>query len=142
MPAATYSIEFDGYWLDEKKGSIPNESGVYCVYVCSQYEQGGFIIDDLIYIGESDEVRDRISYHENQKNWKKHLKKPEQTLCYNFAPVSPQSKRERVEAALINYHKPVENIEYKDSFPFDTTTIKVEGDRAKFLDKKFTVYRH
>jgi hypothetical protein len=45
-----------------------------------------------------------------------------------------------VEAAFIFKHKPPENTEYVDKFPFDTTTIKPREKKAK-LSADFTVYR-
>lgn len=32
MAEKTINIKFDGYWRDENKGGIPEQSGVYCVY--------------------------------------------------------------------------------------------------------------
>ena len=60
-------------------------------------------------------------------------------LCFSFGYVESQN-RKRVEAAFIFKHKPPENDEYKNEFPFDNTTIKSEG-RTALLSTNFTVYR-
>ena len=65
MTAQTYSIDFDGYWLDSNKGSISSQSGIYCAYSCVYNVSGNTVsIKKLIYIGESDNVNSRIASHE------------------------------------------------------------------------------
>lgn len=41
---------------------------------------------------------------------------------------------------MIFKHKPPENTEYVDSFPFDQTTTDLSG-KTKLLHTSFTVYR-
>lgn len=72
----------------------------------------------------------------NSPKWEKHLNSSEE-LCYSFGAVA-SSSRERCEAAMIFKHKPPENTEYVDSFPFDKTTMKLSGTTAK-LSTNFTV---
>lgn len=139
MAAQTYSIDFDGYWREKNKGGIPKESGFYCVYSCVHNEsEKNISIKKLIYIGESENVNERIDGHEKLPDWKKHLKSGEE-LCYNFGGVS-SSSRVRCEAAMIFKHKPPENTEYVNVFPFDQTTLKLSGKTAK-LTTNFTVNR-
>jgi len=67
MAEKTIKIDFDGYWRDENKGSIPAQSGVYCVYECTRnVKEKNITIHKLIYIGESDDVKNRISGHEKR----------------------------------------------------------------------------
>jgi len=140
MAEQAFSLNFDGYWREVKKGSIPDKSGVYCVYACTYDQQAkNLSIRMLIYIGEADNVRARIAAHERQEDWEAHLQDGE-VLCYSCAP-SAAANRERCEAALINEHQPPENTEYKDAFPFDTTTINTTG-KNKCLKATFTVLRH
>lgn len=74
MASQTFKIELDGYWREPNKGSIPAKSGVYCVYSCVHNANEKTIsIKKLIYIGESEDVNDRISDHEKLPDWKKHL---------------------------------------------------------------------
>jgi len=95
-------------------------------------------IHKLIYIGEAGDVQDRIKNHDLWDSWKKHVGEGNQ-LCFSFGYVE-SSNRDRVEAALIFKHKPPENTEYKDSFPFDKTTISLSG-RTALLNTNFTVER-
>lgn len=135
----TISIEFDGYWLDEDKSSVPSNSGVYCVYTCTyNTEKDTVSLNKLVYIGEAGNCKSRIAGHEKHKLWLKHLKSG-QVLCYSFGPV-PAADRDRAEGALIFKHKPPENTEYTNSFPFDDTTMSLSGKTAKLVTK-FTVKR-
>jgi len=139
MATQTYSIEFDGYWREENKGSVPNNSGIYCVYSCTNnVDKNNITIKKLIYIGESENVNERLEGHEKLPKWEKHLETDEE-LCYSFGAISTSS-RVRSEAAMIFKHKPPENTEYKDSFSFDQTTMKLSGKTAK-LTTNFTVNR-
>jgi len=139
MAEQTFSIEFDGYWRDANKGSIPTKSGIYCVYECTHNIQNKTVsLNKLIYIGESDDVNKRIANHEKYDDWKKHVRSGNE-LCFSFGEV-PALNRERCEAAMIFKHKPPENTEYKDSFPFDKTTISLSGE-ITLLTSSFTVDR-
>ena len=59
-------------------------------------------------------------------------------LSFAYALAEP-ALRKRIEAALIFRHKPPTNDEFRFTFPFDTTTIKLEG-KISLLDSYFTVY--
>lgn len=131
-----YSLTYDGYWRAQKASSIPEKSGVYSVYTC-RYDISNRTVSlqKLVYIGESLNVRNRIAGHERIQDWQRHLKAGEE-LCFNFAPIT--TDRKRVEAALINHHKPAENNEFTSSFTFPETTVSTSGNSSK-LTTKFTV---
>jgi hypothetical protein len=138
MAEKTISIEFDGYWRDQHKSGLPAKSGVYCVYECTYKEDSDTVsIYELIYIGEAANVRDRVTDHEKRPDWLAHVRQGNE-LCFSFGGVG-STDRERAEAALILEHKPPENDEYVDSFPFDKTTISLSGKTA-LLNTYFTVY--
>lgn len=135
----TISLNFDGYWREINKGGVPAESGVYCVYACTYNQNEGTVsLRELMYVGESENVRERLANHERLSDWKKRLKSGE-TLCYSVALVSGND-RNRAEAAVIFHHKPPCNTEYKYSFPYEATVIQTSGKNA-LLDSFFTVYR-
>lgn len=135
----TIELTFDGYWLKDSENGIPSKSGIYCVYTCKYNENmNKFYIYELLYIGESSNVKDRIKNHDRLEDWEKEMKEGE-TLCYTFSPVS-ESDRERAEAALIYYHKPKLNSEYKNSFPYCDTKIELSG-KARMLTPSFEVKR-
>lgn len=139
MAEQSFIIEFDGYWRDKNKGGIPSLSGIYCVYECTHNTHEETVtLNKLIYIGEADNVNDRIAYHEKYNDWKKHVRLGNE-LCFSFGLLT-STNRVRCEAAMIFKHKPPENTEYKDSFPFDKTTINLSGKIA-LLTATFTLHR-
>jgi hypothetical protein len=139
MAETTISIEFDGYWRDETRGRMPSESGVYCVYECTHNAREGTVtIRELIYIGESGDVRERVADHEDYDIWLDRVASGNE-LCFSFGAVILEDRR-RAEAALIFKHKPPENTEYIDTFPFDSTTMSLSGATRK-LTTRFTVNR-
>ena len=62
----------------------------------------------------------------------------DQEFYFNAAEVTKD--RKKVEAAMINYHKPPVNEEYVNEFPFPDTKVSVSGE-AHRLDRDFTVYQ-
>lgn len=132
------NLEFNGYWREVNKGGVPAESGIYCVYACTYNSAEGTVsLRELMYVGESENVKKRLTDHEKLPKWKNRLRAGE-TLCYSFANIG-NVERIRAEAAIINYHKPPCNTEYINSFPYTTTTIFTSG-RNCFLKNEFTVY--
>ena len=126
MSEQSYTLNFKGYWRESHIASIPFEGGIYCVYACSFNEKTKtVIINKLIYVGEADDVNQRIKNHEKWHNWRKELDFEEE-LCFSYAHLE-SANREHVEAALIFKHKPPINDDYKDSFPFDKSIILISG---------------
>lgn len=139
MAEQTFNQIFDGYWRESNKGGLPEKSGVYCVYDCKyNILTKKVTLNKLIYIGESENVNQRIANHEKLKDWEKKLSENSE-LCYSFSPVDLDSIT-RVEAALINFHKPICNTQYLENFPFDKTTVKT-SEKNKFLSGIFTIER-
>lgn len=139
MAQKTFNIEFNGYWREKDINGISSRSGVYCVYESAYNVNKDTVrIHRLIYIGEADDVNERIVDHEKWDKWKRYIRQGNE-LCFSFAYVE-SSDRDRVEAALIFKHKSPVNDEYKDSFPFDKTRISSTGKTA-FLSTHFTVGR-
>jgi hypothetical protein len=137
MTAKTIAVNFEGYWREPNIGGLPASSGVYCVYTCTfNADTNKVSIDQLIYIGEGRDVKDRVDGHECWPKWKEELGRG-QVLCLSAAAV-PSDNRTRTEAALIFEHKPTCNTEYTNTFPFDDTTISATGKVAR-LTTSFTV---
>jgi len=135
MSAKTIHLTYEGYWREPNISGIPAGAGVYSVYACTHNQDNTVTLQKLIYIGESENVRTRISNHEKWPEWRRHLRMGQQ-LCFNYAPVPVD--RLRAEAALINHHKPPVNTEYVGAFPFPQTTVYT-NDRSALLSPVFTV---
>lgn len=139
MAAQTFNVVIDGYWRDVNKSGLPKVSGVYFVYEAKFNEQAQTVsLLRLLYIGESDDINNRVANHERYEDWKR-LVNVGNTLCFSAGPVSGND-RFRVEAAYIFHHKPPLNVEYKNNFPFDQTRVISSGKTA-LLTTDFTVNR-
>jgi len=131
--AKTFEVEFDGFWIEERVESLEKGSGIYTVHTCV-YNAATNTVDlrRLIYIGEAENVNERLVNHEKWPTWRRHRQTGE-ILCFAYGKWSDQ-ERKRIEAALIYEHKPPANEEYKDSFPFDETTVYSKGTKGLLKD--------
>src|SRR5438270_449663 len=127
-------LDFQGYWRDAHKTSLPNLPGIFCVYSCTYNPETRAVRPSrLLYVGQSVSVGDRLKSHERRDEWLSQLNKDEE-LCFTFASII--SDRERAEAALIYYHKPAVNQEHKEAFPFEDTEMLLSG-RIALLNASF-----
>lgn len=124
MAEQTFNQKIDGTRREVAKSGIPKISGVYFVYEGHFDENQGTIYPKkLIYIGESEDIKDRLNKkHEHYDDWLNYVREGN-TLCYSYTEVEP-TIRERVEAAYIYSHQPPVNIDCKASFNYDKTTVK------------------
>lgn len=121
-----YHLNFRGYWREVNKGAIPKVSGVYLVYRCVYNAlQDTVRLNEIIYIGKSENVHDRIAEHEKAPLFTSKLQKGEE-LCYACAEM-PNADLDIVENALIFAQKPVLNDGLKDSFNYGKVAIKADG---------------
>jgi hypothetical protein len=134
MSPKLYFLNFEGYWRENEISTIPKISGVYCVYTCTYNPESNLVsLRSLIYIGGADDVCDAVAESEKWPEWRKHLQQGEE-LCFNMAVVDPP-EIPRVQAGLVFHHKPIENSEYLDSFPFEPTTVINTSGRNYSLDQ-------
>ena len=139
MAEQTFNQEFKGFVREPNKGSLPSTGGIYCVHECTyNTSESTVTLHKIIYIGESEDINDRVNNHERLKDWQKHVRAGNE-LCYSYTTIG-SNDRERVEAAFISHHRPIENTEYKDSFPFDKTIVKSSG-RIGLLQDFFVANR-
>ena len=132
-------LNFEGFWREEKKKLMPDESGVYCVYRCVyNSDENTVTIKELFYIGESENVNERIANHDRLEDWKGALQAGE-TLCYSCAKVD-EKDRERAEAAMIFKDQPPFNDEHKNGFDYEDTHIIIKG-RKSLLSNDYVVHK-
>lgn len=130
-------VDFEGYWREVNKDGVPDQSGIYCVYSCIyDSSEKAVSIKKLLYIGESENVHDRLANHDRLDDWKEELLANE-TLCYSFGAISA-GDRVRAEAAMIYKHKPPMNDEYVNRFSYEDTEMELSGKTA-LLKVDFTV---
>ena len=128
-----HELDFKGYYsVDDWEK--PEKPGIYCIYRANSDDKPL----ELLYIGESENIKERLSGHEHYDDWEDELL-PDENLVFSYAVVDGSAKkRQRIEAALIFKHKPVCNTQNVDSFGYETTTIKISGKNA-LLCTEFTV---
>jgi hypothetical protein len=128
-----------GYYRDKNKNGIPEISGIYFVYTGTYHKYNDNVnLDQLIYIGESGDINNRIMNQEKYSEWSSYLKN-DQELIFSYTEVDG-TYRERLEAAYIYKHQPVVNTECKESFNYDKTRV-ISSGVTEFLDKDFTLER-
>ena len=121
-----YHLNFRGYWREINKGGIPAVSGVYLVYRCNYNTlQDTVRLNEILYIGQSENVHDRIANHEKASQFSSKLQNGEE-LCYACAEVA-KADLNIVENALIFAQKPILNDVLKDTFNFGKVAIKADG---------------
>lgn len=135
----SYSLNFEGYWREVNKNGIPAKAGVYLVYRCIYDAKSNTVrLKDIIYIGQAENVHDRIAGHDKLNDFNAQLQRGEE-LCYSFAKVS-SSDLDIVENALIYAQKPVLNDNLKNSFNHGAVSMKLDGRCAcmKYTDFKIS----
>ena len=135
----SYSLNFNGYWREINKNGVPSVTGIYLVYRCVYDAQRNTVgLKEIIYIGQAENVHDRIANHDRLNDFKARLQRGEE-LCYSVAEVS-SSDLDVVENALIFAQKPILNDKLKDSFNHGAVIVKVDGRCAcmKYTDFKIS----
>ncbi len=118
---------FDGFWREPHKAWITPCAGIYCVYACTYLSDIQKVrLDTLLYIGQSENVNERISAHEKLPLWKAWLQ-PSQELCYSVAEVRQSSVRDMCEAALVYETQPPCNDVLKDHYGKNDAKLSLSG---------------
>ena len=138
MAFKSYILNFQGFWLLEKMNSIPDTSGIYCVYSCVHFPASNTVhVKKLIHIGGAIDVRARITAHKKLREWK--LFATPEKLCFSFAPVkSSPTVITRITEAMIYKHSPPFYDKRSFPHPNDRTQIQTKGVNAE-LHHYFTV---
>ena len=122
----TVNLNFEGYWREKNKNGTPQYSGIYAVYRCVYNEAVETVaLKEIIYIGKSDDIHDRISTHDKIEMFKNKLQNGEE-LCYSCAKVH-NAELDAVENALIFAQKPVLNKQGLESYEYEPLHIVIEG---------------
>ena len=94
MATQIFNINIEGYWREKNKEGIPNQSGVYFVYEAIYNNVNDTVtLLHLIYIGEAEDVRQRIKTHTKYDQWLLNIKHGNE-LCYSTGYIE-ESQRER-----------------------------------------------
>ncbi len=129
-----FTINVQGYYLDESRKNFPLSSGIYFVYRgIHDKERKRAILNELIYIGETDNLFQRHNEHDRRQDFLNTLGEGE-VLFYCYAKTNcTEKERKQIESALIYTILPSLNKKSTTSFDYPTTEVKVEGDRHAFV---------
>lgn len=134
----TYQVFFRGYRRQENIGTLPSYSGIYMVYTCSYNEKTQTVLlMKLIYIGQAQNINERINNHEKKEEFEKELSDGQQ-LCYSYAEIE-ESDLNIVENALIFAQKPPLNTQYTRSFNYPASHFIIEGKCALLNKTNFSI---
>lgn len=132
------SMTFDGFWRDAKKQWITPCAGIYCVYACTYLADIQKVhLDRLLYVGQSENINERIMSHERAPYWNTFLN-PMQELCYSISEVRQAHIRDICEAALIYVAHPCCNTALTGSYGQESAKFSLSG-AIGLLPSCFTV---
>ena len=132
------NINFKGYWRDVNKHGIPSTSGIYLVYACTYNSETDTVsLNNLIYIGQAENLNERIMTHTKRSEFLKQCG-GEENLCYSVAEV-PVIHLDMVENALVYAQKPPLNDRLKDRYSYSQAEFHLEGRCALMKHKDFTI---
>lgn len=133
-----YNIIFKGYWRNENQENIPEVSGIYLVYKCIYNSETKTVkLNELMYIGQAENIRTRIVNHEKIKAFLAECKTGE-TLCYSIAEVKKEDL-DIVENALIFAQQPNLNDVGKENYNHDAAEFRIEGKCSLMKHLDFTI---
>ena len=131
----TISLDFDGFYPEGV--TLPDYSGLYFVYKGTPAEKGECYINELLYIGQAENIRDRVSTnHEHYEDWKQKLSRGEK-LYYSVCSVEKRNL-DMAEAACIYKAQPPGNNHCKESYNYDPVRIISSGP-VEYLPSNFDV---
>lgn len=109
MTTLPISAQFNGYWMEHRLAYLPEDPGVFVVHAC-RYDPGidRVTLTKLLYIGEADNLVERIPAHEKFGEWRARCAEGDY-LCFSFAKVADPTVRSRLSAALVEHHRPPVN---------------------------------
>lgn len=129
MRALKCILNIEGYWREENCQSIPKISGVYFVFENTYDKVNDTIqLKRLLYIGEADNIQERIRTHRKRALWKS-VTSCNSEISFAITPVS-NIVRSRVESAYICRNKPLLNEKVDYCFDFDKTIIISLGETS------------
>lgn len=133
-----YTLNFNGYWRESRKESVPAVPGVYLVYRCVYNSQSRTVtLRELIYIGKAINVNRRVAEHSSRLDFHSELQEGEE-ICYSVAEVSIFDYN-LVENALIFAQKPRLNEKGKDSFNYPDSSFNIVGRCALLKLVSFSI---
>lgn len=125
----SFRLNFEGSLLDKDRKNLPTYPGIYLVYRgFLMKEINALHCTEIIYIGQAEDIRRRHSAHEKRSAFINTLQKNE-VLFYSYAKAD-LADLDRIENALVYFHKPILNDNGKNTFLYPATEVISEGQCA------------
>lgn len=132
-----YILNFEGYWRNCNRGSLPAYQGIYLVYRCRYNLQNDTVtLIDIIYIGQAENIHDRHIHHEKELLFQSQLHEGEE-ICISCA--QENHDLDLVENALIFAQKPILNEQGKDGFAYGESHFILRGACSCMKYTDFTI---
>ncbi|MCB9233965.1 MAG: GIY-YIG nuclease family protein [Bacteroidia bacterium] len=123
QPPITLNLYFNGLWSEEYFGRLPDFSGIYAIYE-GRFINGRVQLSHVLYIGQSENIRSRIAFHEKLSEFRENLR-PDWKLYLSAAKVYKERARLRMEAAMIYHFQPIFNVDGSDWFQYGRTHLDI-----------------
>ena len=131
-----YALDFSGYCWQGLESSVGEDSGIYCAYSCRNIN-GQMLVDRLLYIGQSDNLRRRLSQHTASGKFQPEIDQGK-SVFYSYAVLDGRSL-DACEAAMIHHFRPPYNEQSTATFQgHDATTVTSSGRWAFSVAGTFT----
>lgn len=132
--AKSFALNIRGYFRDEVRNQFPHYQGIYFIYRgILNHVTKTCTLTALLYIGETNDLYDRLNEHPNRTELMEALEDGE-SLFYTYALTDlNEAERKRVEASLIYELAPSKNMRTIQEFPYSETILEVFGDRHAFI---------
>ena len=130
----SFDLDWQG-WCETEQ--LPSRAGIYCVWSgpVQKKPDGSSVISNkdakLLYIGESGDIRDRVTGHNKWPCWRRERQRQSDSIVFTYVllPTAEvnESWRKAVENCLIATHRPPCNDQDLDYHYDLTVVIKNQG---------------
>lgn len=136
MKIGTKSLAMHGWFKEAKSSGLPDETGLYLVFGGVPAVNGDAYIRHLIYIGQAQDIKDRIADHEKKPKFMDKLAEGES--LYYYCVYLKNKDLDEDEGAMIKYfnrHADIINEKCTESFTssFDVIDITLTGEIPSVL---------
>lgn len=127
MKVGKIPLKMHGWFTETKQPRLPDETGLYLVFGGSPAKEKGYAnINHLIYIGQAQDIKDRIADHEKKPKFEDKLAEGES--LYYYCVYLKNEDLDESEGAMIKYfnrHADIINDKCTESFTSDYDVIDV-----------------
>lgn len=137
MKIGTKFLVMHGWFKEAEPSGLPDETGLYLVFGGIPLENGNAYIKHLIYIGQAQDIKDRIADHEKKPKFEDKLAEGES--LYYYCVYLKNKDLDESEGAMIKYfnrHADIINDKCTESFTsnYDVIDVALTGKIPSILN--------